>query len=113
MANTGLDGPFALTDDSIDRVVTRTSPGTYVLGLTENGTFYVNYVGRSDSDVNDRLHDHVGRQPQFKFGYFQSPKAAFERECRIFHDFNPPGNKAHPSRPNNSGWKCPYCRIFG
>jgi|SRR3989344_1673614 len=116
MADTGLYGQYSLSEEEIDRVVTQTSPGTYVLGHSSNGIFYVNYVGRSDNDIHFRLKDWVGKYSQFKFGYFSSPKAAFEKECIIYHDFGGPtgqlDNKIHPQRPEDSGWQCPKCDVF-
>lgn len=112
MPNSGLSGPYSLTKESIDRNVTRTSAGAYALGRTIDGVFHVHYVGRSDGDVRGRLKDHVGKYTQFKFDYFSSAKAAFEKECRLYHDFGPPANSVHPARPRGSGWKCPACAIF-
>jgi hypothetical protein len=115
MAITGLEGPFSLTKNEIDRVITRVSPGAYALGNSEGNTFYVNYVGRSDDDLNGRLKDHVGKYQQFKAGYFPTAKAAFEKECNLFHDFGEYSldNKVHPARPALSYWKCPRCNVFG
>lgn len=118
MASTNLTGPYSLDDKTINDVITRVSPGTYVLGYIDtNNAFIVEYVGRSDSNVNERLHNWVDKGYQkFKFGYFDSPKAAFERECTIYHDFggasNKLDNKSHPDRPNNTNWQCPKCDIF-
>lgn len=111
MASTGLKGPYRLTSKKIDEVVTQTSPGVYALGRydSDNDTFYVKYVGRSDDDVNDRLHDWVGEYSYFKFDYFPSAKAAYEKECRLWHDFNPTDNESHPDKPDGSGWECPVC----
>lgn len=109
MASSGLKGPFALTDEKIDTEVTKTSPGAYALGRITNDTFYIDYVGRSDTDVSKRLHNHVGNYPRFKYDYFGSAKAAFEKECNLWHDFNPEDNKVHPARPNGTNWKCPRC----
>jgi hypothetical protein len=53
-------GSYPLSDEAIDRVLTRTSPGNYALGYMDGDTFNVFYVGRSDSDVRQRLHDWVG-----------------------------------------------------
>ena len=78
MASSGLRGPFPLTENGIDTNVTETSPGAYALGRMKNDTFLISYVGRSDSDVNDRLHDHEGNLPRFKFEYYGSAKAAFD-----------------------------------
>ena len=109
---------YQLTDQRIDEVVTRVSPGNYGLGYTSDSTFYVYYVGRSDDDVNDRLHKWVGKSSnykRFKFSYATSPKAAFEKECRNYHDFGGSkelDNKNHPQRPSGASWKCPVCTIY-
>jgi hypothetical protein len=114
MASTGLRGPFSLTDNGIKNEVLRTSPGAYALGDEKDSTFYVKYIGRSDSDVNDRLHDHVGGSySKFKYEYYSSSKAAFEKECHLYHDFSPDANKVHPARPSGSSFKCPDCKVFG
>jgi len=117
MPQTGLNGPYALDNETIDRVVTRTSPGAYALGYVENNSFYVQYVGRSDDNINQRLKQHVGEYPRFKFDYFGSPKAAFEKECNLWHDWGGPegslANKSHPDRPDGTDWKCPRCNKFG
>ena len=90
MPSTGLGLSYPLTNEKIDEVVTTKSASTYVLGHKktekkeekEETTFVVEYVGRADSDVNDRLKKWVGKYERFKFGYYGSPKAAFEKECR-------------------------------
>ena len=112
MANAGLRGPFPLTENGINRNVTRRSPGAYALGHSADNTFYIYYIGRSDADVRDRLHYHKGTQREFKYEYYASSKSAFEKECRLYHAFSPPGNKVHPSRPAGRDWKCPVCGIF-
>jgi hypothetical protein len=112
MPSTGFGNAHKLDNNTISQIVTRTSAGAYALGYVNNGTFNVSYIGRADSDVADRLKKHVGKYASFKFGYFSSPKAAFEKECHLYHDFNPPDNKIHPDRPNGSGWKCPCCKNF-
>jgi len=115
MPQTGLRGPYALDSDTIDRIVTRTSAGAYALGKVEDASFYVSYVGRSDDDINRRLKDWVGKYSKFKFEYYDSPKAAFEKECSLYHDFGEKeklDNDKHPQRPEDSNWKCPSCNIF-
>lgn len=107
-------GPYPLTSDSVSKNVTSTSPGAYVLGrLGNDGVFYIGYAGRSDDDVAARLTQHVPEPyPQFMFGYYLSAKAAFEKECHLYHDFSPGDNKVHPARPRGTNWKCPRCTIF-
>jgi hypothetical protein len=75
MAKTELEGPFQLSNYKINEVVTETSPGTYVLEYpSSDKTFIIKYVGRSDDDLNDRLHDWVGKYKSFKAAYFPSAK---------------------------------------
>jgi hypothetical protein len=117
MPSTGLSGPYKLIDETINKIVTKRSPGVYILGYVSlNETFIIEYVGRSDDDLNKRLHDWVGKYKSFKASYSSSSKTAFEKECRIWHDFGGLrgllDNKVHPARPIGSGWKCPICSIF-
>jgi len=113
----------SLTNEKIDQMVKKKSPGVdvpgvYVLDKSSTAPFHVDYVGRSDDDLNARLKTHVGSvYKYFKFDYATSPKNAFEKECELYHDFGGPqgklDNKVHPDRPAGSGWKCPKCTIFG
>ncbi len=109
---------YPLTTSKVDEVVTKTSPGNYGLGHTDSdGTFIVQYVGRSDGDVAKELKARVNsKYKRFKFSYASSPKAAFEKECRNLHDFGGTAkldNEIHPRRPSGSNWQCPACDIFG
>ena len=115
MARLVMEGPFDL--DKASTLTSRRHPQANALGRVEGETFYVSYVGRADNDVNDRLKDWVGKKyTKFKFSYAASPKAAFEKECKNFHDFGGTeklDNDIHPDRPKNSDWKCPFCKNFG
>jgi hypothetical protein len=115
MAKTGLKGSYPLTEEEVDKVVTKVSPGTYALGHTEEKKFIVEYVGRSDANLHSRLRSWIGKYKRFKFGYELSKKAAFEKECSLYHDFGESDkldNEDHPDRPNDSNWECPVCDIF-
>lgn len=118
MPNTELKkGPFLLTMEEIDGQIIRKSAGVYVLEKGEKDYgFIVSYVGRADKDINSRLHQWVGNKyKRFKFDYFSSPKAAFEKECEIYHDFGESeklDNEIHPDRPKDADWQCPRCDIF-
>lgn len=114
MASLQMDGPHALNNPEVDRQVTKKSPGNYALAWkTEDGRFVPKYVGRSDTDLNGRLKRHVGEYDLFKFSYASSPKAAFQEECRNYHDFQDQlDNENHPDRPDGSNWECPICEIF-
>lgn len=119
MATLGLEGPWSLTDQAIDAAIKEQAPGNYALGETkDDGTFVVLYVGRSDNDLNARLHDWTGRPryEKFKASYAPSAKAAFEKECRNFHDFGGADtldNESHPDRPDGTDWTCPICDLLG
>ena len=109
----GLLGPYRLSFDGIDSAVARRSAGVYALGRTDRlGNFQVNHIGRSDDDVRSKLRDCIGSDVMFKFAFFGSAQAAFEKECELFHHFGPPGNRIHPGRRKGTRWECPCCRIF-
>lgn len=115
VASLDMNGPYDLDADVIDEEITVKSPGNYALGYSEDSTFYVNYVGRSDDNIRNRLKKWIGKYDEFKYSYATSPKAAFEKECQNFHDFGGTeslDNKNHPQRPDNTHWKCPVCDIY-
>lgn len=115
MPNSGLHGPYRLDPENIDQMVPRVSPGAYALGTERGATFYVACVGRADADIASELRARVGSYVHFKFRYFDTAQAAFERECQLYHDFGPTGlhDPAHPARGANSAWRCPRCDVFG
>jgi hypothetical protein len=90
MRSLEMNGSYPLSDEAIDEVLTRTSPGNYALGYMEDTTFVVFYVGRSDSDVRQRLHDWVGAPSRYD-RYAPASKAAWA-SCRS--GLMPPGRPA-------------------
>jgi hypothetical protein len=114
MAQNGLQGPFALTDRTIDQEVVQNQPGVYVLEESADlVNFRVVYVGRSDTNLNNQLHVHVGSYKRFRYQHCGSAQAAFEKECALYHDFEPRENPIHPQRPSGTQWKCPRCNLLG
>lgn len=111
MATLDMLGPYTLDNATIDKEVTKKSAGNYGLGYeNDKGVFIVKYVGRSDEDLNARLKKWVGSYKMFKYSYASSPKAAFEKECKNFHDFGGTeklDNEIHPDRPDGTDWECP------
>ena len=107
-------GWIELTDEAVEKNVTKTSPGNYLLGIISDGKFVVKYVGRSDTDLATRLKQHLGEGYQyFKFQYATSPKAAFEQECRDYHTYGESlklDNKIHPDSPPKIHRVCPICK---
>lgn len=119
MASLGMGKTcYRFNRDEINTVITRKCCGNYALGYIDDDTFIVKYVGRADLDVRERLLQHINEDYEsFKFSYATSPKDAFEKECKNYHDFNGDegklDNKIHPDRPSNSkNWKCPCCNNF-
>lgn len=115
MPTLDMRGPYPLDARTVEAWVARASPGTFALGWTApSGGFLVVYVGRSDSDIRSFLTHVVGKTsaPIFQFSYAPSPRAAFDKECRAYHDFNPPGNPRHPQRTKTTDWQCPRCDAF-
>ena len=109
----GLYGPHPLRQDTIKELLILASPGTYVLGDTDAEGFHPRSVGRSDSDIAARIHEFVGFYSEFKFAYYDSARAAFERECQLYHEFAASLDSGlHPSRQAHSDWRCPYCGVF-
>lgn len=66
MRSLEMSGSFPLSDEAIDETLMRTSPGNYALGYMEGDTFVVFYVGRSDCDLRQRLHDWVGMPSHYE-----------------------------------------------
>ncbi|MEJ2206839.1 MAG: hypothetical protein P8170_22350 [Gemmatimonadota bacterium] len=60
----------------IDEKLTRALPGNYALGFLEGDLFNVFYVGRSDSDLRQRLHQWVG-MPSRDRNYLPLAKASW------------------------------------
>jgi hypothetical protein len=112
MAAPSLSGPFTLDKNGINNAVTQTSAGVYALGYTGGSTFYIQRVGRSDDDLNRRLHDYEGQYQQFKAAYCSGSLVAFNAECELWHDFAGSNNPLHPARPAGKDWKCPRCTTF-
>lgn len=110
MASSGLFGPYSLTKQGVDGL-SGNGPGAYALGHTDaSGVFKVQYVGRSDDDLVGRLRKHIPEPyQQFKHAFYQTAKAAFDKECSLYHDFTPPDNKVHPAKSPGTNWACPVC----
>lgn len=116
MASLNMKGPYPLTDEEIDKRITKGRKGNYAYGYKNSeGAFIVKYVGRSDTDLNDRIKHGVGHYEMFKFSYASSAKEAFEKECQNYHDFGESSrldNEIHPDRPDDKDYECPVCDIF-
>ena len=116
MTSVVQQGPYELTSEAIQDVVTQKSPGSFMLGhILPDGTFKPRVVGRATQDVRQELELQARLNPQydgFKFRYAASPHAAFEQQCTDFHTCGECvglENKKHPARPSHTDWRCPVC----
>ncbi len=130
MTNLDMDGPYKLDASTVRQRVQGGLPGNFAVGHLDNGKrFAVQYVGRHDADVlsglmaalkagvgkpglTDRLFGSKPKANAFKFSYAADQRAAFEKQCRNYHDFNGSGsleNPSHPAAPAGSGLNCPLC----
>ena len=115
MASLEMKGPFDFTREKIDLLVEKV-PGNFALGKYDPATkkMVVHWVGRADEDLNATLKEFL-KKPQnhaFKFSEATDAKAAYEKECRNWHDFGGKvklDSKQHPAKPEGVDWKCPKC----
>ncbi len=112
MSMLNMNGPYPLTANGVDRAVTYPAGGNFALGHTEKGTYVVEYIGRADTDLPACLKGWEGKYSQFKYTYATSAAAAYDRECRNYHEFGGSrylDNKAHPRPPAGAARTCPIC----
>ena len=108
-----MNGPYDLSFDTLERVLSKGRRGVFSVGYVDReDRFRVQSVGRDDYDLRARLCELIGSSAMFKFALINDSRAAFERECELFHDLRPPSNFIHPSRPSGTDWKCPRCVQF-
>jgi hypothetical protein len=113
--SSGLRGSFPLNEQTInEEVIIPSSAGVYSLGRLREKTFLIQHIGRSDTDVQARLKEYIGKYDRFKFAYADSSEAAFIKECQLYHAFGGkiPHNENHPERSQGATWSCPRCAIF-
>ena len=116
MASLEMSGPFDFTREKIDLLVEPGKPGNYALGRYDEATrkIIVKFVGRADEDLNSALKGQLRliQYKAFKYSFADDSKAAYEKECRNWHDFGGKVKldcKFHPKAPEGSDWKCPRC----
>lgn len=106
-----LLGPVRLGYDEIETLLPRVSPGVFVLGnLDFQNRFSLNTIGRDDVDLKAGLRSMIGSAGYFMYSVQPTGKAAFDEECRLFHELRP-SRISHPVRSENKDWTCPHCRV--
>ena len=122
MASLNMGISYALTKEEIEQVVGENRIGNYAFGyLNAQASFIVRYVGRSDTDLRERIKHGISdmeadpscRYERFKFSYAASAQEAYEKECRNYHDFGGDRGKLrntiHPAKPEGYNGNCPVC----
>ena len=99
----------------IDSVVEKGTIGAYVLSRGGDCPNY--YVGRSDNDIGERLHDYQNSYYNyFRFTPANSSTSAYYYECYWYHKYKDSpeyilDNKCHPDTPDGSYLSCPVCGL--
>lgn len=115
-------GPYPLTRENVSAVA-KARPGAYMLTRGRTASAWpVQYVGRSDSSLLNRLMSHAddGVYAEFRCSHASSDTEAFQLECQMYHDYGGDrgilDNEIHPDRPNGLAAllysKCPGCSKF-
>ena len=119
MAKSGLLGPYSLQEEYIERFVTNSSDwssaSVFALGKISNKKFMIKMVCHVDGDLSMALKDYIGSYEAFRFRFYRSTRSAFNKQCELYHQFNPSDNLEHPTRPTNTRFTCPdpSCILSG
>lgn len=106
-------GPFPLTSRGIDAAVPEDTIGAYAIGPSSKpGAITVRRIGRSDTDLRDRLKAYTqdvdyADCTHFRFEPCISAWRAYQLECVLFHDWSPSKNIDHPDAPDGMDPDCP------
>lgn len=103
---------YPFNKDTIEAIIADNRIGNYALGYVSEDRFHVQYVGRSDTNLKERLLSHIDEEDYryFKFSYADFPAQAYKKECKNYHDFRRGlKNKIHPDKPVGTNLKCPCC----
>ena len=111
MAQSGLLGPYPLTDEAIKKFVSEaedlSSASVYALGPVKEKHFYIRRVGHVDGDLAEELKKYLGQYIAFRYKFFRSTRKAYDKECQLYHYFKPKDNQEHPVKPKNTKFTCP------
>ena len=109
---TGLFGPYLLSEYEVRRNLIGGEIGVYALGYSgKDGVFYIDRVGRSDKILADVLIKYEGMYKEFKFKFYETLRASYEKECELYHNFAPRDNPSHPLKPKGTRLKCLSCGL--
>ena len=114
-----MEGPFQLSSSVIDAVVGDPRPAVFLLRRIETTPEYAHYRGlvgrtRDGESLGAALACRAGSEYRvFWFEHVDSDHAAFERECRLWHDLGGHAgtldNADHPRPHGPLRGHCPLC----
>lgn len=117
-----MGNSFPLTLQDIEARVKPGRIGNYAYGyINDCGAFIVKYIGRSDSDLRERIKHGLKdmeenpslKYERFKFSYAETIGEAYLKECQNYHDFKGDqgylANKVHPASPTGINLSCVLC----
>ena len=92
--------------------------GNYQFGVIKDEEFVPKYIGRSDSGLKKEIRQQWTnkvvngnkRYTHFRYKEAVSVKAAYEQECKDFHNYDGLDNIYHPDVPDGTDYKCPICK---
>ena len=106
MARSGLQGPYPFTMNAIKNLVVKaddwSSAGVFALGTLKDKQFFIHRVGHADGDLGKELQKYIGQYSAFRFRFYTSTRIAYDKECNLYHEFNPKDNLTHPIKPKNT-----------
>ncbi|HYY70564.1 MAG TPA: hypothetical protein VE734_12615 [Terriglobales bacterium] len=103
--------PLPLDSEVIEKNLHSAGWGAYVVGDQVNGMFRAVKVGRTE-DLRGCLTDFIGAYDEFVYKSAASQGAAFQIECRFYHQYRPTHTRSHPTRSPGTDWECPVCQGF-
>ena len=114
-----MEGPFQLSRSVIGAVVSDQRPAVFLLRRIETTPQYAHYRGRvGRTRRGESLAGTLARWSGadyrvFWFEHVDSDRAAFERECRLWHDLaghaGKLDNAGHPAPDGTRAGHCPLC----
>ena len=114
----GRRGPFKLEREIVAKMVGDQVAGNYRLSMCdENEDFCVDYVGRSDKQLMERICDHISEgYKTFVWRPQNTAEEAYKQECAEFHNFGGDigllkndKDEGHPNSPEGLKLKCSIC----
>lgn len=105
-----FSGPIHLSEAGIERIAA--APGVFALGFArpQEGSVFISFVGRSDTDLKEALRAHVGGRYTACFWRLEpTPEAAYRTECECWHEMGGGDldSGLHPVPPGDL--PCPIC----